>query len=130
MKRRLVITSALIFAGIPALAGAQGFTCDSAFVNASLEWCALDRGFNEGATCSLGALSAVHASGLPSAAPQPVLGNTWSRASVIQAARQAAKEGGQADAGANAAICCQTHNPLVRACLAQRKADVVSWLRR
>lgn len=129
MKCQLVATSALMFAGISALAGAQGFTCDTAFVNASLEWCARDRGFNEGATCSLNALSTAGSSSLPAAAPQPVLGNTWSRASVIQAARDAVR-GGHVDAGANAAICCQTHNPPVQACLTQRRADVVNWLRR
>lgn len=128
MKPQLVATSALMFAGISMFAGAQGFTCDTAFVNASLEWCARDRGFNEGATCSLEALSAAHSGSLPAAAPQPVLGNSWSRANVIRAAKDAAK-GGQADAGANAAICCQAHNPPVQACLAQRRADVVKWLR-
>lgn len=129
MKLKLVATSALMLAGMSVLAGAQGFTCDTAFVNASLEWCSRDRGFNEGATCSFGALSTAGSSSLPGAAPQHVLGNTWRRASVIQAARQAVREG-HADAGANAAICCQTHNPPVQRCLAQRRADVVNWLSR
>ena len=83
-------------------AGAQA--CD---VDASLDWCARDHGFNEGATCGLDAMSHAGLQGLPAAAPQEALGKTWDRASMLGSARTAAKAG-WVPVAVNTAICCRS----------------------
>ena len=105
-------------------AAAQG--CD---VAASLEACARDHGFNQGATCGLAAMSRAGLQGLPAPAPQAELGRTWDRARMVDAARVAAKAG-WVPVGVNAAICCGVGDPALHACLKTRRAEVSAWLLR
>lgn len=108
---------------------ASAFTCDATFVSGSLDWCARDHGFNEGAVCGASALGGLGISGVPAMAAAPVLGNTWDRTNMMGAAKAAA-HAGQMNNAVAAAICCQVHNPPVQQCLASRSADVAAWLMR
>ena len=124
---RTLAALGLALAAFPVCSAAvHAQACD---VAASLDWCARDHGFNEGATCGLDALSRAGLQGLPAAAPQDALGKTWDRASMLIYARAAAKAG-WVPVAVNAAICCQTHDPTARACLRRNRGDVAAWLLR
>jgi len=101
-------------------------TCD---VAASLDACARDHGFNQGATCGLDALRRAGLQGLPAPTPQAELGRTWDRARMVDAARVAAKAG-WVPVGVNAAICCAADDPALHACLRARRNEVATWLLR
>jgi len=101
-------------------------TCD---VAASLDACARDHGFNQGATCGFEAMSRAGLQGLPAPAPQADLGRTWDRSRMAGAARVAAKAG-WVPVGVNAAICCGVGDPAMHACLKSRRAEVAAWLLR
>ena len=92
-----------------------------------MSWCASDRGFNEGASCGLSALSIVGISGLPPLASQAVLGSTWDRTHMMGASLLAFHKG-SVDLAVTSAICCQIHNGPVFACLQARRVEIASWL--
>ena len=94
-------------------------------VEESLDWCARDQGYNEGATCGARALGS---SGQNSDLLNGKLaGNLLSRGGMILAAREAAKNGelGRAVEGV---ICCQVHNTQAHACLQKNRSAVAQWL--
>jgi len=94
-----------------------------------LRWCALDHGYNEGAKCGLQALTGSGVNGLPADAEEQILGNTWDRKDMMRATTTAWNSGAR-DAAANAAVCCQIHNPPAHACLQSRPDLVKLWLAR
>ena len=100
--------------------------CSSATVNAHLEWCSRDHGFNEGASCGANALSGV-VSNVPALVSQPILGNAWDRTNMMGLTKTAYKQG-QHDKAIDAAICCQVHNDGSHSCLAAHRDLVGAWL--
>ena len=129
MRMTVVVMAALI--AFPMGASAD-VTCTGAAGNtfsldAQLDWCSTNHGFNEGAVCGLNALGGTGISGLPAIASGTVLGNTWDRTNMMGATK-AANNAGQKDAAVAAAICCQIHNPDAHACLANNRNAVQAWL--
>jgi hypothetical protein len=94
-------------------------------VESALEWCARDQGFNEGAACGAEALGA--------SAPNADLlnrrlsGKFWTRAEMMSAAREAAKNG-YVEQAVEGAICCQIQSPEVSSCLRRNSLAVARWL--
>ncbi len=123
--RRLVPRLAVVCAALGSVA-VMAQTCD---VAATLDACARDHGFNQGATCGLEAMSRAGLQGLPAPAPQAELGRSWDRARMVDAARVAAKAG-WVPVGVNAAICCAAGEPALHACLKAKRAEVSAWLLR
>ena len=94
-------------------------------VEESLDWCARDQGYNEGATCGARALgSYAQNSDLLNG---KLAGNLLSRSGMILAAQEAAKNG-DLDRAVEGVICCQIHNSQVRACLQKNRSAVAQWL--
>ena len=125
MRASLVLRFALACVALGS-AAAEAQTCD---VAASLDACARDHGFNQGATCGLDAMSRAGLQGLPAPAPQAELGRSWDRARMVEAARAAAKAG-WVPVGVNAAACCGVGDPTLHACLRAHRAEVAAWLQR
>jgi hypothetical protein len=95
-------------------------------VKAHLDWCLINHGYNEGATCGYQALTGKGID-LPANAGQQVLGNVWDRTNMMGATRAAWRVGAK-DAAVTAAGCCQIHNPGAKQCLDSRPDLVKDWL--
>ena len=118
-----LLSPLLAVADVPCKGGKGDFTVDS-----TLEWCARDHGYNEGAACGLHALTGTDRRGSEKL-PQmtPFLANSWDRSKMIAAARKAVSDG-RKDEGVRAAICCQIHNQVSHACLEGNVPEVARWL--
>lgn len=129
-KQRVTLMLALSLLGSP-VAATQCPTLgnDNQYhsVEEGLEWCSRDHGFNEGASCGLGALASAGISGLPTLAAQSVLGNIWDRTNMMGAAKEAFRLGKREEA-IDASICCQSHNAHMWNCLALNRGAVAAWL--
>jgi hypothetical protein len=121
-------------AALPGLKAIASTSCGNYTVEQSLEWCARDHGYNEGAGCGAAYLHAAGA-GLFGAVIGPALGNSWDRTNMTNAAAALAKaskaagwQTGPGDLAVQAAICCQAHNRPVSACLQSHRSAVWDWL--
>jgi hypothetical protein len=123
----LMLGPAALGFAMPPSGSAQCAGQPADLVEVTMNWCAADQGFNEGATCGRSALSLVGISGLPPVASQSVLGSTWDRTHMMGATLLAYHKG-SVDLAVTSAICCQVQNGPVFTCLQARRAEIASWL--
>jgi hypothetical protein len=101
--------------------------CKQSTVDVHLNWCSMDHGFNEGASCGLNVLGGTDVAGLPAMAVQAVLGNVWDRTNMMGVTKAAYRAGFQNEA-IDASICCQIHNRDAYDCLKSNREAVSRWL--
>lgn len=106
-------------------------TCSPQDVTVNLNWCARDRGFNEGAICGQQAMSLARRDTRSNkVAPYlPIAGDIWTRSQMMGVAADLAKSG-DVDAGFQMAICCQAHNKSAQRCLATNRDVVIQYLQK
>ena len=106
-------------------------SCPASEMQAHLEWCARDQGFNEGASCAQSVLFRTNHGALASdLMPQASFsGHTVSRVQIIDIARDLARKG-EASTAVELVQCCEVHNSSAGYCLASDKKFIYDWLRK